>query len=445
MQIRLLLILVSLIISITSYSQVRFAKINHTAATQRAAIEDKLIFVDTYASYCKPCKKLDLEFRDQKLSKYLNKHFINVKVDMESKDGLDFKNKYQVVFLPTIMILDKHGNLKFKMDRLATANELLALSKHYQEKIYPETAPTPRVVQAPVATTKTPRATTKTAQTKKPTNATTTKKPAVVVDAKIDVARSVTNNPEEVIVHVIGQGGTELPPEILKQEAYFRMELMDGSHRSTAHDYLATQEDWSTLENMRFLFDFLYTVNSDEFEYLINHRVQFDNLIGKEQVDATVSIIVNNELERGYPRPGLTKAKLLYSYLDVEQPDNRAVEYCLSNLLDESKDEEYSTMAEQYIAQNEVSNADIYLNLSKIYLKSANSRKDLKKIRSYIKKAIAIEPDNSSSLLIQSVIEYKLDNIKEAKQMADHALTVAKARGQNVKEINEMITRLESL
>jgi len=102
-------------------------------------------------------------------------------------------------------------------------------------------------------------------------------------------------------------------------------------------------------------------------------------------------------------------------------------------------------MAEQYIAQNEVSNADIYLNLSKIYLKSANSRKDLKKIRSYIKKAIAIEPDNSSSLLIQSVIEYKLDNIKEAKQMADHALTVAKARGQNVKEINEMITRLESL
>ena len=106
MLVRLFSILVFTFLTITTYSQVRFSKINLAAATQRATIEDKLIFVDTYASYCKPCKQLDIEFKNQKLAKYLNKHFINVKVDMEGQFGADFKNKYQVVFLPTIMILD---------------------------------------------------------------------------------------------------------------------------------------------------------------------------------------------------------------------------------------------------------------------------------------------------------------------------------------------------
>ncbi len=445
MQIRLLSFLILVSISFVSNAQVRFANIELRAAKQRATIEDKLIFVDTYASYCKPCKQLDIEFKNQKLSKYLNKHFINVKVDMEGKFGQDFKNKYQVVFLPTIMILDKHGNLKFKIDRLASADELLALSKHYQEKLYPETAPAPPIVQAPVATTKPQRETTKSARTTKPKTTTATTKPKIAVDAQIDKTENTVANPEEVIVHVMGQGSTELPPEILKQEAYFRMELMDGSHRSAAHKYLSTQDDWATLENMRFLFDFLYTVNSKEFDYLIQNRVQFDNLIGKDEVDATVNIIVNNELERAYPRPDFEKAKLLYTYLGIEQASNEATEYVLGNLLNEKNEKEYALMAEQYISENQVTNANIYFNLSKILLKSSNSKRELKKIRPYIEKAIELQPNNSSHLLLQSALEYKLDNIKEAKVIADRALSVAKAEGQNVREINEMISRLKSL
>ncbi len=423
----------------TSAQGTRFVNIELRAAKQRAAIEDKLIFVDCYASYCKPCKLLAKEFNKPKLAKYLNTNFINVKVDMESDFGAEFKNKYQVVFLPTVMILDKHGNLKFKIDRLASADELLALSKHYQEKIYPSTIVSEPIAQAPA------RPTTTTAKVRK--KKTTVSKPAapVVVPAQKEKVEIATNAPEEVIVHVFGQGGAEMPPEILKQEAYFRMELMDGSHRTTAHAYLKTQKDWSTLENMRFLFDFLYTVNSEEFDYLIENRVAFDNMIGKEVVDATINIIVNNELERGYPRPDREKATLLYSYLNVENPENRGTEYYLNNLLNENKSDEYLTIAEKYITNNKVDNPEIYFNLSKLYLESTSSKKKLKKIRPYIEKAIELDPSNSSSLLLQSALEYKLNNTKEAKEIADRALSVAKANSQNIKEINEMITRLNEL
>jgi len=41
-----------------------------------------------------------------------------------------------------------------------------------------------------------------------------------------------TESGEGKILYVMGQGG-DLPIEILRQEAYFRMDLMDGSHHAT--------------------------------------------------------------------------------------------------------------------------------------------------------------------------------------------------------------------
>lgn len=431
---------------------VRFAKIDLSAAKQRAVIEDKLIFVDTYASYCKPCKQLDIEFRNPKLSKYLNKHFINVKVDMEGQNGPAFKNGYQVVFLPTMMIIDKHGNLRFKMDQVASAEDILALAKHYQNKIYPSeitaqyssttARPTTRTTTTgPAANTGSTRPTT---TVRKPTVRPAT--PTVGTKKAPKVADVVAHNPsDEVIVHVIGADVSNLPPEILKQESYFRLELMDGSHRTTAHQYLATQEDWSTDENMRFLFDFVYTVNSAEFTYFIDNRHAFSALIGTDQVDASVSIIVNNELERAYPRPDFNKALQLYGYINKPNAKANATEYHLSNILDSGNTEEYVLLAEQYINDHKVSNADIYHNVAKLSLQANSNKKVLKKVKSYVEKSISLNDQNSNSLLLLSEVEFLLNNKKSALELANQALAIAKINGEDITDATKMISKLNSL
>lgn len=54
------------------------------AAFQKAADEDKLIFVDFYAHWCRPCKDLEKHsFKNKELSEYLNANFINLKVDVD--------------------------------------------------------------------------------------------------------------------------------------------------------------------------------------------------------------------------------------------------------------------------------------------------------------------------------------------------------------------------
>ena len=57
-------------------------------ALELAKKEDKLIFLDAYASWCGPCKSMQKKvFPTDKVGEYFNARFINVKIDME-KGGL---------------------------------------------------------------------------------------------------------------------------------------------------------------------------------------------------------------------------------------------------------------------------------------------------------------------------------------------------------------------
>ena len=77
--------------------------------------EDKNLFIETYASYCVPCKKLEKEFRKPDVANYFNEHFINVRVNMErSNRAKPYQNAYQVVFLPTLVFANKHGHQTLK-------------------------------------------------------------------------------------------------------------------------------------------------------------------------------------------------------------------------------------------------------------------------------------------------------------------------------------------
>jgi len=396
------LILFFLFISYTAIdaqsSGVRFARIDLTAAKQRAEIEDKLIFIDTYATYCQACKKLEREFRDSELSKFFNKHFINVKIDMDTKAGNEIKNAYQVVFLPTILVLDQFGNQILKMDRLATADELLSLAKYLQNKSYPGSfayaAAQTNAGKRPAAPAK------KVVKNKKESQ----KSPVARVET-IPVAKN------EKIVHVFGQDDPNLPPEILKEEAYFRMQLMDGSHQEAAKKYLASQTDWSTEENMRFLFDFLYSVNTKEFEYLVSNKPRFENLLGAAAVSNTLNILVDKELTRAFPRPGLDKAEKLYTLLDPTPSKHLAAEYHLQNLYSEGKFDQFISFGRQHMLDG-CNNHKILFDLSNFLFQRATSEEELRESLSASTKALDLKPSNVEYLYLNERIQKKLDSKK---------------------------------
>ncbi len=75
---------------------------------KKAKEENKLIFVDCYADWCGPCKKLAKEvFTQEKVGTLFNEKFINVSFNVEKdEDGRTLAQSWKVTVLPTLFFID---------------------------------------------------------------------------------------------------------------------------------------------------------------------------------------------------------------------------------------------------------------------------------------------------------------------------------------------------
>lgn len=81
-------------------------------ALKLAKKENKLIFLDVYATWCGPCKRLDaLTFSDPEVGKYYNKNFINFKANGEKDEGLVLRQRYSVRAYPTLLFINHKGEV----------------------------------------------------------------------------------------------------------------------------------------------------------------------------------------------------------------------------------------------------------------------------------------------------------------------------------------------
>jgi thiol:disulfide interchange protein len=84
-------------------------------ALELAKKENKLVFLDIYASWCGPCKMLKSRtFPDAKVGAFYNENFINYAVDAEKGEGVNLASKYNITGYPTLLFVDGKGNLVAK-------------------------------------------------------------------------------------------------------------------------------------------------------------------------------------------------------------------------------------------------------------------------------------------------------------------------------------------
>ena len=99
-------------------------------ALAKAKAENKLIFLDIYATWCGPCKKLKAKsFASAKVGTYFNEKFINLTLDGEEGEGIILAEKYRLQAYPTLLFIDGDGIVKKAAVGYYNPSELLSLGK----------------------------------------------------------------------------------------------------------------------------------------------------------------------------------------------------------------------------------------------------------------------------------------------------------------------------
>ena len=93
-------------------SGIQFIEQDWDQALKNAHDQNKLIFLDIYATWCGPCKMLkQYTFSDAAVGDFFNKNFVNVSVDGEKGVGPQLAQQYSIEGYPTLIVADETGKI----------------------------------------------------------------------------------------------------------------------------------------------------------------------------------------------------------------------------------------------------------------------------------------------------------------------------------------------
>lgn len=185
---------------------------------------DRIIFVDAYAVWCGPCKKMAADvFPDDKVGEFYNKNFVNLKLDMERGEGLKFREKYPVSAFPTLFYIDFTG-------------EIVQQVRGAQQ-----------------------------------------------VEGFLELGKKALSQIDRSQQYVTAYENGDRDPELVFN--YVRALNKAGkSSLKIANDYLRTQKDLTTPFNLRFIFEAAAEADSRIFDLLIQHRKAIEPLESAQAV-----------------------------------------------------------------------------------------------------------------------------------------------------------------
>lgn len=109
---KFVLLFICMFMAVSMFAQTNFQDLTFDKAIEKAKAENKYVFIDCYTVWCGPCKMMSEKILPlEDVGKYMNEHFICIKLDMEKGEGREIAQKYHVTAYPTFLVLKTDKSL----------------------------------------------------------------------------------------------------------------------------------------------------------------------------------------------------------------------------------------------------------------------------------------------------------------------------------------------
>lgn len=371
----------------TSFGQIDFFHGTWEEALAKAKAESKVIFVDAYAEWCGPCKRMAKNvFTQERVGEFHNEQFINMKIDMEKGMGLTFRQKYPVSAFPTLFYIDSSGEVVHKVKGAQKVDGLLKLGNF--------------------------------------------------VLGKVDYSKDYAAEYEK--------GNRD--PELL----FKYVQALNKSKKpslSVTNEYLRTQKDLMTDFNLRFIHEGAVDADSRIFDLMVENKKQIGMLVGLDALNKQIELACQNTVDKAieYEMPELmddAKAKMKANY------PARAEKFAIKADLDYYKaiedQKSYMKACSEYAKKVVNENPKALNRLAKdIESHFGGSSKCMKAAEKYAKEAAESNKHYAYYLTYANILNEngKKDDALEA---AKKSLELAKPSGRGAQmAVQKMIKRIE--
>lgn len=361
----------------------------------QAKKENKLIFMDAFASWCGPCKWMASNiFTNDTVADFYNKTFICTSVDMEKGEGLTLSMKFDVRAYPTLLFINTEGAMVHK--KVGAAQK---------------------------------------------------------IQDYINLGLTALNPDECLIAYNKKYGEGDRDPLFMRAylgrlaDAYLPLnDVLQKYFASLKEEDLLTRSSWNIIYN------YVDDMDSKEFGYLVNHEKDWDRISNKDSVDSKISDVYLRALVQLSRGTNMTDANYNALKQKIKESGFSGADKVIFtsdlNLFytrgDKQKylDLAYTNLEKYYPADYNMLNRIAWniLQLCSVY-ELSQSKKYLERALAWVKKSITAksEPANHD---IYAQILFKLGKKDEAIHHERTAIALAKQRNVSFREYDATLKRM---
>ncbi|TAK31750.1 MAG: DUF255 domain-containing protein [Saprospiraceae bacterium] len=350
----------------------------------RAEKESKLIFMDAYTEWCGPCKMMTRDvFSQKEAGDFFNANFINVKMDMEKGEGTGLREKYKVMAYPTLLFIDKTGEVVHQAVGYHSTDLFLELG---------ETALDP--------------------------------------EQNFGGIKARYNSGDR-------------SPELLYKYALAKYGAMDSSYTGQAEEYLATQEDWSAEKNMEFIFRLTEDPHSKMFDYFFQNRPAFEAQFGEQSVAGKIDQIVQSQLNSISTDEDLKKIDLLYKKVYPGEAAEMSARLRMGIFAQKEDWKNFAPAAAAYHEKFPSKNWEELNEIAWVFNEMVDGKKNTKLAINWAKKSIGLDDNYFNNDTLASLY-FKLGKKKKALKAAKKAISLAQQSGEDYSSTEALIEKINN-